>query len=224
MEHEYNVLSHLQENEITTQRKISKRTGLSLGAVNLLLKKMGRKGLIKIEKLNARTARYILTPKGMQEKSRLAYRYIRSSYRQILKINQILDYLLAEWKTEINGSSLILYGPSDEIREILTRHLEQKDISFELYDEAASPQQSAADIKLVLIWREEEEKTISRLINRPGHSTYCRLQGRCRNCPGAPGPAGNRPCYRYNTPPVGRSRFSLLRRFALPRYILPRPA
>ena len=39
MEHEYEVLTHLQKNEITTQRKISKRTGLSLGAVNLLLKR-----------------------------------------------------------------------------------------------------------------------------------------------------------------------------------------
>jgi len=40
MEPEYEVLSHLQENEITSQRKISRRTGLSLGAVNLLMKKM----------------------------------------------------------------------------------------------------------------------------------------------------------------------------------------
>ena len=43
MEHGYQVLNHLQENEITTQRKISAKTGLSLGAVNLLLKKMTRK-------------------------------------------------------------------------------------------------------------------------------------------------------------------------------------
>jgi DNA-binding MarR family transcriptional regulator len=67
MEHEYEVLNHLQENEITTQRRISKRTGLSLGAVNLLLKKMARKGLIKIEKLNSRTMRYILTPQGYRK-------------------------------------------------------------------------------------------------------------------------------------------------------------
>ncbi len=40
MEPEYEVLSHLQENEITSQRKIARRTGLSLGAVNLLMKKM----------------------------------------------------------------------------------------------------------------------------------------------------------------------------------------
>lgn len=39
METEFKVLSHLQENETTTQRNISERTGTSLGSVNLLLKK-----------------------------------------------------------------------------------------------------------------------------------------------------------------------------------------
>ncbi len=94
MENEYQVLNHLQENEITTQRKISSNTGLSLGAVNLLLKKMTRKGLIKVETLNTRTIRYILTPQGLQEKARLTYSYIRQSYGQLLKINQALDDLV----------------------------------------------------------------------------------------------------------------------------------
>ena len=67
METEFKVLSHLHENESTTQRHISKRTGLSLGSVNLLLKKMVRKGLVKIERLNKRTVRYILTPRGIKK-------------------------------------------------------------------------------------------------------------------------------------------------------------
>jgi len=163
MEHEYKVLNHLQENEITTQRKISRRTGLSLGAVNLLLKKMGRKGLIKVEKLNARTVRYILTPKGLQEKSRLTYQYIRKSYEQILKINQALDNLLAEWGPDINGAAVILYGPKDEIQEILTRHLSHKDIAYTLCSEQShsfNPGQSASGNQLILVWREEEETAL----------------------------------------------------------------
>jgi len=79
MVHEYEVLTHLSKNEITTQRQISRDTGLSLGTVNLLLKKMVRNSLVKIERLNARTMRYILTPQGMEEKTRLAYRYVRDS-------------------------------------------------------------------------------------------------------------------------------------------------
>ena len=161
MAHEYEVLTHLSENEITTQRQISRGTGLSLGTVNLLLKKMVRKGLVKIERLNARTMRYILTPQGMEEKARLAYRYIRKSYRQIMRINQALDRLLAE-RTEEGDGKVILCGPADEIREILTLHLKSKNVPFEHCPESALLQQKTAEpAGTILIWREEEEEMLS---------------------------------------------------------------
>src|SRR5690554_4855726 len=94
MEYEYEVLTHLQNHELTTQRKIATRTGLSLGAVNLLLKRMVRKGLIKVEKLTPRTVRYILTPQGMKEKTRLTYQYVRRSYRQIIEITGAVEALV----------------------------------------------------------------------------------------------------------------------------------
>jgi DNA-binding MarR family transcriptional regulator len=161
MEPEYAVLNHLHENEITTQRRISKRTGLSLGAVNLLLKKMARKGLIKIEKLNARTMRYILTPQGLQEKSRLTYRYIRQSYKQIIRINQAMDQLIAERAAAIDGEAIMLCGPNDEIMEILMEYLKHQDLLFEACPEAGlSTNPDLQNSRLILIWREEEEKLL----------------------------------------------------------------
>jgi DNA-binding MarR family transcriptional regulator len=161
MEPEYAVLNHLHENEITTQRRISKRTGLSLGAVNLLLKKMARKGLIKIEKLNARTMRYILTPQGLQEKSRLTYRYIRQSYKQIIRINQAMDQLIAERAAAIDGEAIMLCGPNDEIMEILMEYLKHQDLLFEACPEAGlSTKPDLQNSRLILIWREEEEKLL----------------------------------------------------------------
>lgn len=160
MEHEYEVLTYLKENEIATQRKISKRTGLSLGAVNILLKKMVRKGLVKVEKLSARSMRYILTPRSMQEKSSLTYQYIRKSYKQILKINHILDDIIRQWEPDKNGFPVVLYGPADEIRKILTRHLSYNDVSYELYNETSSFEHLAAGKQLDLLWREEEEKVL----------------------------------------------------------------
>ena len=163
MENEYQVLTHLQENEQTTQRKISSRTGLSLGAVNLLLKKMIYKGLIKVEKLNTRTMRYILTPKGLQEKARLTYRYIRQSYRQLLKINQALDNLLIEHAAHLNGKPLILFGPVDEIREILTQHLVERSLPFEICGENDPPEKITGSNNqgFILTWREEEEAKLN---------------------------------------------------------------
>ncbi len=76
MEKEYEVLSHLGKEKEVTQRKIASGTGLSLGSVNILLKKMVKKGLVKIERLNTRTIRYILTPRGMKEKARITYQIL----------------------------------------------------------------------------------------------------------------------------------------------------
>jgi DNA-binding MarR family transcriptional regulator len=163
MENEYQVLNHLQENEITTQRKISSKTGLSLGAVNLLLKKMTRKGLIKVETLNTRTMRYILTPQGLQEKASLTYSYIRQSYRQLLRINQALDELVDGYKLQIDGKPIIIFGPADEIREIITQRLHELDLNYETHTGLETLNNKAkypAEEALIITWREEEEEVL----------------------------------------------------------------
>jgi DNA-binding Lrp family transcriptional regulator len=161
METEYQLLNHLQENEITTQRKISSNTGLSLGAVNLLLKKMTRKGLIKVETLNSRTMRYILTPQGLQEKARLTYSYIRQSYQQLLKINQVLDDLIADHSAELDGLPLILFGPADEISEILIQRLSEYSLPYDAHSDLDLLKKQSVKEQLILTWREEEETALS---------------------------------------------------------------
>ncbi len=160
MESEYQILSHLQDNEITTQRKISKRTGLSLGAVNILLKKMVRKGLIKVEKLNTRTVRYILTPKGMKEKTRLTYNFVRSSYQQILNINAAVEELVAEHLSEGSAEQVVLYGPDDEVEQILKntlRGLNIKPVIKRPEEDNFKPEPD----QLTLTWRYEDEENLT---------------------------------------------------------------
>ena len=162
MENEYQILNHLQENEITTQRKIALRTGLSLGAVNILIKKMTRKGLVKIEKLNSRTMRYILTPQGMQEKASLTYSYIKHSYHQLLRISQVLDELILNNNNDQPDQKVILCGPPDEIREILIQSLKERSLPYEVH---ANPQSLAANnnqnLKMIITWRSEEEEALN---------------------------------------------------------------
>ena len=120
MDSEYEILSHLEKNRDTSQRKIAGRTGLSLGTVNLLLKKMVRKGLVKIERLNAKTLRYIITPQGMAEKTSLVYQYMKTSYHRIVKISQVLEQIVAEHQARRGPVQQIIFcGPPDEILEIL---------------------------------------------------------------------------------------------------------
>ncbi len=159
MENEYQILTHLQENELTTQRKISKRTGLSLGAVNILIKKMVRKGLVKVEKLNARTVRYILTPQGMKEKTKLTYQFIRHSYNRILSITNAVEELLQEEMSANGIKRVILYGPADEVEQILKSALSGSSMKTEVIrpgEEGFKPSES----DLVLTWRSEDEESL----------------------------------------------------------------
>ncbi len=160
MESEYQILSHLRDNEETTQRKISKRTGLSLGAVNVLIKKLARKGFVKIERISPRTVRYILTPKGMKEKTKLTYQFIKKSYNQLTAITTAVTVLLREVKEYYPNAQIIIYGPADEIREILTANLD----TMKLTPRIINPQEEQfkpVPNQLILIWRSEEEEKLS---------------------------------------------------------------
>ena len=86
MDKEYFILNSIESNSKTTQRELSKKLGISLGSINLLINKMVREGLIKIEKVNTNTILYMLTPKGFMEKINKTYKYISIHYKYITEI------------------------------------------------------------------------------------------------------------------------------------------
>jgi len=120
LNNEYEILSHLEKNKDISQRQIASRTGLSVGTVNLLLKKMVHKGLVKLERINGRTLRYILTPGGIAEKTQLTYQYLKASYRQIIKISRVVDEVVAAHQAARGPvKEIILCGPTGEVLAIL---------------------------------------------------------------------------------------------------------
>jgi len=158
MEKEYQILSYLQGCEDTSQRQIAGGTGLSLGTVNLLLKRMIRKGLVKIERLNARSLRYILTPKGMAEKTRLTYSYIRHSYAYIVKVSRAVERVALAAR-ERGGNTLYLYGPRNEVLEIAESALRDGKFDYTYAaDNGALP--PAGENHLVIVWDLEDEEEL----------------------------------------------------------------
>ncbi len=113
MEKELLILNHLVNNAHVPQREIAKSTGLGLGTVNLLLKKMAKKGLLKMEQVNKRSLRYILTPRGIAEKSRLAYQFTVESYTHINKVYQAVQELLNDVRAG-NNPALTYPGPAPD--------------------------------------------------------------------------------------------------------------
>src|SRR3990167_2891120 len=83
---ELRVLTDVSSDGFVTQRGLAKKYGLALGLTNLLIRRLIRKGHIKIVNLQRNRLQYLVTPQGLTEKARLTYAYIEYSlyfYRQI---------------------------------------------------------------------------------------------------------------------------------------------
>jgi DNA-binding MarR family transcriptional regulator len=81
VERDLEILTAVGEGMPLTQRDLAQRLGVALGLANLCLKRLATKGFIKIVEFPRRPAarkrlRYLLTPKGIKEKSRLTYEHV----------------------------------------------------------------------------------------------------------------------------------------------------
>jgi DNA-binding MarR family transcriptional regulator len=74
-EKEFLLIQEISRQPTRTQRDLSRRLGLSLGMTNLLIKRLSRKGLIKITQLDWKRTQYLLTFQGAAEKARKSYAY-----------------------------------------------------------------------------------------------------------------------------------------------------
>lgn len=74
-EKEFLLIQEISRNPEATQRHLSESLGLSLGTTNLLIRRLARKGLLKVTQLDWKRTRYLLTLEGALEKSRKAYHY-----------------------------------------------------------------------------------------------------------------------------------------------------
>ncbi len=75
----YRLLDELNKEEIISQRALADRLGIALGLVNTYIKRLYKKGHIKIKTLPRNRIKYIVTPQGLSEKTRLTYKYMHYS-------------------------------------------------------------------------------------------------------------------------------------------------
>ena len=75
------LLRKLESNPAYTQRELSHEMGVSLGKVNYCMKKLIEKGSIKLSNFSHNSNKvgyaYLLTPKGLEEKARLTFAFLK---------------------------------------------------------------------------------------------------------------------------------------------------
>jgi DNA-binding MarR family transcriptional regulator len=85
------ILEHIHENPTITQRDLASKLGIALGLTNSYIKRLYKKGCIKIKNLDNKRIKYILTPKGFIEKARLTCNYMARSFNYFKEIKQKID-------------------------------------------------------------------------------------------------------------------------------------
>ena len=90
----FDVLRKIKNNPETTQRQLAKDLGFSLGKLNYCLKALKNKGLVKIENFKKNPKKinyiYILTPKGIAEKTKLTVNFMQ---RKIEEYDELKEEL-----------------------------------------------------------------------------------------------------------------------------------
>lgn len=152
---ENDILNVVSDNPNISQRKIAEKTGISVGKVNFLIKKCVKKGWIKIDHLNSRTVKYILTPKGIQEKTKLTLSYIQKSYKAIMNIS---DKIKDITKEQVNkGNKIIVYGEEGELSKLIELNLKEMRTKYIIANHLPSADQ--LEDTVIYIWdpyKEEE--------------------------------------------------------------------
>jgi len=94
------LLREINKSPEMTQRELSSSLGISLGKVNFLLKALIEKGHVKVDNFkksdNKSAYLYFLTPKGIEEKARITYRFLRRKLTEYDELEQEIIRLKQE--------------------------------------------------------------------------------------------------------------------------------
>ncbi|MHB8789311.1 MAG: MarR family EPS-associated transcriptional regulator [Desulfobulbaceae bacterium] len=99
----YHLLKILENNPNLTQRQMAEEMGLSLGKFNYCLRELVKKGIVKIERFkssdNKAAYMYILTPHGMEQKTKITASFLKRKMTEYELLKQQID----ELSQEVNG-------------------------------------------------------------------------------------------------------------------------
>ena len=128
---EIKIIEEIAKNKGITQRELSRRAGISLGMVNMSLKRLAKKGYVKIRGMNRRSLEYVLTPKGFSEKAQKSYRYFRNTLASLKKMKKKINTLiLTEYSQGERNFFILGDGELADIVEMSFKSLPFNDVEL----------------------------------------------------------------------------------------------
>jgi len=93
----YKLLKLLDGNPALSQRDLARQLGISLGKVNFCLRALIGRGSVKATNFtnskNRKAYMYLLTPRGIEEKTRMTARFLKSKMREYELLKREIEKL-----------------------------------------------------------------------------------------------------------------------------------
>lgn len=120
----FRILDEFSRQPVVSQRALADRLGIALGLVNAYIKRLYRKGYIKVKNLSRKRIKYIITPNGLAEKARLTYGYMHRSINYFREVRRRIEQTYSLMH-ESDVKNILLWGDGEiaELCYISTRGL-----------------------------------------------------------------------------------------------------
>jgi DNA-binding MarR family transcriptional regulator len=128
----HHILSEIAAGRPVSQRSLATGLGIALGMTNLLLRRLVRRGLVRVSRIRPNRVAYFLTPAGMAEKARMSRDIFQKSVRLYAsardRIRASFDLLSREWPDPAADTKRIVFIGTGEVAEIAYVCLQHTDL------------------------------------------------------------------------------------------------
>jgi DNA-binding MarR family transcriptional regulator len=107
-------LEELEKTPNLSQRELSKKFGVALGITNACIKRMVRRGWIKLGKVPPRRFGYYLTPKGFAEKAKLTATFLSYNIHHYTRLKALIAEKFVEMASQ-GVKRVVFYGVTEEM-------------------------------------------------------------------------------------------------------------
>jgi len=162
------ILEEIEGNQTPSQRYLSDQLNISLGLVNSFIKRLAQQGYFKVTAIPRNRVKYIITPKGALEKSRLTYAYVQHSFKFYRdarkKLKEALIYL------DRGGiKNVVFYGAGD-LAEIAYLSLQETTIRLRAIVDEDNKGRTFFKFKIIALERLKDIKFDKVLITKIDNS------------------------------------------------------
>lgn len=114
--HTREILVRIAEGRQVSQRSLSQELGIALGLTNLLVRRVVKKGWVKVVNMKPNRVRYLITPSGIAETARATRAYFESTIRLYTETRERIRknlLAIADRAGNVRPVKVVFYGAGE---------------------------------------------------------------------------------------------------------------